>query len=68
MTKQEKHFKGLQDMNKMLFKAGLGDKYQVFGVIGRGGFAIAYKAQDLQANEVCVIKKMDLQKFRVYDQ
>ena len=41
--------------------------YKVFEVIGRGGFAVAYKAQDLDTKEVCVIKKMNLSGFKDQD-
>ena len=36
----------------------LSDRFVLEEAIGRGGFAIAYRAQDLQRNDLCVVKEL----------
>lgn len=36
----------------------LADRFVLEEAIGRGGFAIAYRAQDLQRNDLCVVKEL----------
>ena len=34
--------------------------------MGEGGYAVAYKSKDLIQNDICVIKKMNLESFSEY--
>ena len=55
----------MNEMNALLIKHN--HNYQIEKIIGRGGFAVAYMALDLNTKEVCVIKKMNLSGFKNQD-
>jgi serine/threonine protein kinase len=42
--------------------------YRLDKIIGKGGYAVAYKAYCLKTKTNCVIKKMDFEGFTQYEQ
>jgi len=55
---------GGDDQSRMLQSHG--HNFELKEKVGEGGYAVAYKAYDLDNKDICVIKKMNLETFSDY--